>query len=1315
MSVYQDGLGAVWLGTSEGLCRYNGGDMRVFHASSDGQGLTNDEISNLCGNKAGLMYIKAGTNLVRFNTNKEEFTCLRRKDVLGIYCQGDTLWVSCNQGDIYYYTEQSGQFTLFAHLPSDFGLGGPIYADEDTVWVATFNRLVAIPRQEPDRLESILPFYRGQCITKDRNGNLWAGAWSGLYRLSPQRTITHYTATQEKSEEGSLARLSDNQVRCVQEDDQGQLWIGTFRGLDCYNPYTEEWTRYDAYGTSPNKLSHNSILTLHKDLRGNLWVGTYFGGVNVFAPDNDNIQMYYAEPQQAGCLNFPVVGPMTKDGAGNLWIGTEGGGLNCLRADRQTFSHLMHKADDAQSIGSDNIKCVFYRKENNTLYAGTHLGGLFVLNLTSGKGHTLRHEEGNATSLPHNIVSDICRYKNGLALLTQHGPTYFDPTTETCSPLTTDAAIQRVLHREFAYETFLLDSRQRLWLSRPWGGLVRVDLLSSKLLHFEPAYGDSSVVSKAKVMNILEDSQGDIYFCTRGEGLLKYEERTGSFVAYDKAGQALPSDYCYAACRSNDDRKIYIIHSDGLSLFNTKTGRTEYTTHLYNQVYNPSSTLYRDDSGNLYAGGNNGLAIVREASLRSDVAMEGLAFDKLLVLNREVRANDPSGLLTDILARTSDLHLSHRQNNITIEFADFNYYGKQHVLFEYRMEGYDPVWTQTVGPFITYTNLPAGDYTLRLRRMGQGDEAQTIALGVHVAAPFYATGWAYLLYLLVLATLAALFYRFRQRQVRLRYSLEVERQEKDRVEQLSHSKQVFFTNISHEFRTPLTLIIGQLESLLHSVKLDTPIQSRVMRIYRNAWQMRELVSELLTFRKQEEGYLKLKAEETDLVTFVHQIFLQFQELAQQKNIRYHFYSEVEALPVWIDRAQIQKVVFNLLSNAFKFTPTGGSVTIDVRQIAGNAVVQVRDTGTGISPEEQTHIFDPFYQADNQHSGYASGFGIGLALTKGLMDLHHGSIDIASNVGEGSLFTLTFLPGNSHFRRDELSTRKEETLLIPDSPIFYEEPADNNNESPLPTPEEMGTEKSVVLLVDDSQEILRMLTDLLGNRYELHTATNGEEALAKATELQPDLIVSDVMMPGLSGKELCYKIKSSVELSHILVVLLTAQSDPDQIVEGLMFGADAYLSKPFSSKILLARLDSLIKNKKRLLAYYSGRPMVDNQPDNAVASEADRKFLENCDQIIRRHFADASFNVLTLSEEVFISKSKLYTQLKRLSGLTPNEYILRLKMNEAMKYLMERPELSVAEVSTLLGFSSPRYFSASFKVFFGMTPAGLKKKNSMASS
>lgn len=681
-----------------------------------------------------------------------------------------------------------------------------------------------------------------------------------------------------------------------------------------------------------------------------------------------------------------------------------------------------------------------------------------------------------------------------------------------------------------------------------------------------------------------------------------------------------------------------------------------------------------------------------------------------LFSNLEICPNDQSGILTDILAKTSDIYLSYKQNNITVEFASFNYNNDRNRLFEYRLEGFDKAWTQTTGTTITYTNLPPGEYILRARPLaGKENLDEEVHLNIHVSAPFYATVWAYFFYLLCLLGVMIAFIRFKTRQAALKSSLEFERKEKERIEELNQVKLRFFTNISHEFRTPLTLILGQIEVLMQ-MDLGTTIYNRILRIYKNAWHMRNLISELLDFRKQEQGYLKLKVEEQNLVTFTRQIYMCFYEYAQKKEITYRFDNVEETISVWFDSKQLQKVIFNLLSNAFKYTPNKGSIRVEVRMLASQAIVSVCDTGVGIPEEHISKIFERFYQTDNS-SSFTLGTGIGLALAKGIMNMHHGKIDVESTVGKGTKFTLSLPLGNRHFSDEEMATvESRESVIISEAvPMLpFEQIMDVEEEKTKVQENIKEEDKPIILLVDDNEELLSMLEDLFLPIYKVYIAHDGREGLEMARQIQPDLIISDVMMPEMSGKELCYKIKTNVKLSHISVVLLTAQTSVEYVVEGLMFGADDYVTKPFNVKVLIARCNNLIKNKKRLIAHYAGKTITESPVTEAI-NERDKELLAKCVNIIKENFENPAFDVTALASELCVGRSKLYMQFKQMTGLTPNEFILKIKLDEAMSLLKNHPELNISEISIRLGFSSPRYFSKSFKAFFGVAPQTVRSR------
>ena len=980
-------------------------------------------------------------------------------------------------------------------------------------------------------------------------------------------------------------------------------------------------------------------------MQGNIWVGTYYGGVNVFNPDKNNHSFYCAEPLREDCLSFPVVGKMTEDSAGNVWICTEGGGLNCYHGDTGVFSRYMYQKGDQSTLGSNNVKSVFYRKENNRLYAGTHLGGLFVLDLKSNKGHTLHHVTGDPASLPHEIVNDIQEYKDGIAMLTQGGPVFFDPVTEKFSPLTDDPSVQKLISREYAFETFLIDSRHRMWFAVGGGGIVCVNLSSSKVTQYlADSEKDTLTVGRYKTVHIFEDNKGDIYFSTIGAGIFKYQEKQDTFKSYGTTNGVLPSNYCYYICESARDNCLLVLHGKGLSIFDREKEVTEETYHLFRQTYNLGSALYRSKNGIIYISGTNGLAMFQERSFYESQVKSFLNFDKLFIFNEEIVPGDESGILTEILAKTSDIFLSYQQNNVTVEFATFNYNSDRNRLFEYYLDGFDKVWTQTSGTTVTYTNLPPGDYTLKVRSMENKESLKdAICLNIHVSAPFYATIWAYLFYVLCLTALMVAFVRFKTRQAALRSSLEFERKEKERIEELNQVKLRFFTNISHEFRTPLTLILGQIEVLMQ-MDLGTTIYNRIQRIYKNAWHMRNLISELLDFRKQEQGYLKLRVEEQNLVTFTRQIYMCFYEYAQKKEITYRFDSVEETISVWFDPIQLQKVIFNLLSNAFKYTSNKGNITVEVRKVASQAV------------EHISKIFDRFYQTDNasSSSSFTLGTGIGLALAKGIMNMHHGKIEVESTVGEGTKFILSLPLGNRHFSDEEMAvTEGRESLIIPEASVSsYGQLMAEEIKEPESQKNMDEEDKPTILLVDDNTELLSMLEDIFLPMYNVYTACNGREGLEMAQQIQPDLIVSDVIMPEMSGKDLCYKIKTNVELSHISVVLLTAQTSVEYVVEGLMFGADDYITKPFNIKVLVARCNNLIKNKKRLIAHYAGKVITESPVAEAI-NEKDKELLTKCVNIVRENFENPDFDVTALASELCMGRSKLYMQFKQMTGLTPN--------------------------------------------------------------
>ncbi len=610
-------------------------------------------------------------------------------------------------------------------------------------------------------------------------------------------------------------------------------------------------------------------------------------------------------------------------------------------------------------------------------------------------------------------------------------------------------------------------------------------------------------------------------------------------------------------------------------------------------------------------------------------------------------------------------------------------------------------------------NLNPGKYTLRVREKDSYNDQHLrhIDMAIQIHSPYYATPLALFIYLIIISSILYAITRFRLSKMRLAASLETERKDKERIEEINQAKLLFFTNISHEFKTPLTLIISQIDLLLQNRSLAPPVYNSILKTYKHAGQLRHLINELLDFRKLEQKHVRLKITEKDIIPFLKEIYLTFHEYASPRGISYNFKTEKENLLCWFDPEQLQKVFNNLLSNAFKYTKEKGFIDIVVLETDTHVIVKVIDNGIGIEVQERDKVFDRFYQAGNNKEATqgGTGAGIGLALSKNIIDLHHGDISVESSPGYGSVFTVSLQKGKAHFEEDATITfvpEEEQDIIntaIPETEFTEQliEVADLYSE---------GVKKDelyTILIVEDKEELLQILSTLFTPLYRVLLAHDGEEGLTIAREVKPDLILSDVMMPKMSGIEMCFRIKSDRDTSHIPVVLLTALTSAEKNIEGFQRGADDYIPKPFNSKVLLARCNNLIRNRIILQQRLQNQQNFDIQL--LANNSLDKQFLEQVEKIIEDNYKDPDFGINQLTKELAMSRSSLFAKFKALTGVTPNDYILNMKLKQAATLLKSNPQLQIVEISEQLGFNSQQYFSRCFKAKFNMTPLEFRKK------
>lgn len=1168
-SLYVDENGILWIGTREGLNRYNGDDIQTYKLQKNNpNSLFCNTVSRITGNHNGKIYLLCTEGVAEFNLATQKFTTLIQGNINSIY-YNDGLFIG-KKNEIYRYNEETGNFDLYYQLPDRNLEIVCIHINKDVLWLGTTTNGVYC--LNIDKKELTHPIQKGNITSfyQDSESELWIGSWEeGLFRVKADGTIENF-----KYNAKDTHSLSSNFVRACCEDNLGNIWIGTFNGLNRYNKITGLFQNHTANDTQADGLTHSSIWCIVKDNQGTLWLGTYFGGVNYFNPEYEIYTRYSYSSNEKKGLSNPVVGRTIEDKDDNLWIGTEGGGLNYYN--RRTREFKWYRPQEGRnSISHNNVKALYYDADKEIIWIGTHLGGLNKLDIRSGHFTHYRMEEGNPNTLPSDIIRDIIPYKSLLIIATQNGVCLFDPANGQCQQLFKDSKEGKSI-KMVADVTF--DSEGTLWIAATGEGVFSYRFNTCKLTNYRHDATNPNSLSNNNVNNITQDSKGNLWFSTSGSGLDLYRPATNDFENFDKERNGLASDCIYETQESPSSGKLLLITNEGFSIFNykNKTFNNYSAENGFPLTAVNENALCVTCDGEIFLGGIQGMISFHEMELNFTPKPYKIILSRLIVNGREISVGDKTGILQHSLCHTGEITLNADQSMFSIEFATSNYIPANKDDIIYRLEGFSNEWTSTRGLHtITYTNLNAGTYTLLIKPEGKDENLCPQAqLTIHVLPPYYKTTLAYFIYIII--TGAVLWYLIRayKSKIKLRESLKYEQKHIQDVEALNQSKLRFFTNISHEFRTPLTLIVAQVETLLQLQNFTPAIYNKILGIYKNSIQLRELITELLDFRKQEQGHMKIKVSPHNIVNFLYENYLLFLEYASAKQINFNFEKETDELEVWYDQKQMQKVINNLLSNAIKHTEKEDTITLSVKEEGNNVIIRVKDTGSGIDAKEIDKIFDRFYQIEPTGSTDAgkSGTGIGLALTKGIIELHQGSIRVESELGKGTSFIVTLRLGNEFFTEEQINRNPDCVHQIEisksEADAFLKTELEEN--API-----KRIPDAKLLIVEDNESIREMLANIFKPFYQILMAANGEEGWELVRSEMPCIVVSDVVMPKMSGTELCKLIKTDFNTCHIPVVLLTARTAIELNIEGLRIGADDYITKPFNTNLLISRCNNLV--------------------------------------------------------------------------------------------------------------------------------------------
>lgn len=1132
----------------------------------------------------------------------------------------------------------------------------------------------------------------------DNDGDLWCWNYnSGLFFFHPDNnTVTRM------GKNSFPARLKSELVSQVVQDNNGLIWVGTDHGgvtlIDKKNNFSTDYLLNNP--NDPKSISQNSITTIYKDDQGIIWLGTFKQGVNYYNSSIVQFPYFHHLESDARSLQFDDVNRFVEDRLGNIWIGTNGGGLIYFDRKNNTFKQYLHDPNNSNSLSNNVIVSLWIDKED-ILWVGTYLGGL---NSFDGRKFThYRHDDNDSSSLAHNTVWDIFEDREQQLWIGTLGGGLdrFDRITKRFAHYRSSGGANYV-------STIMQDKKGNLWIGTS-GGITVLEK-NNPAVTYQHTNSKNSL-SDNGIFCLLEDSKGRIWAGTR-EGLNLFNRQTGEFQTFttsdglpdnmildilEDVHQTLwistPNGLCNAIPRQNDNHITFsVINYDA-------------TNNLQNREFNDNAAL-RTRAGELIFGGPSGFNIINPVAIKQPVRHPAVAFTGFQILDKNIEPGERVNnrvLLNRALSQLKSIDLKYRENVFSIDFASLDFSHNRNDKYAYMLEGFNADWLYTDDSQrrATYTNLSPGHYIFKVKVMDRtGSWSEIKTLQINIEPPFWRTPIAYFIYLLTAAGLFLLIRRITLERIHMRFEVRQQRREAERAHALEQLKTKFFTNVSHEFRTPLSLIIAPLDKIIKQATSQDQV-AQLNLVQRNAKRLLNLVNQLLDFRKMEVQEVRLHPAVGDIISFCREASESFSDIAEKKKIQFSFSSNVDHLEIYFDKDKIEKILFNLLSNAFKYTYDNGNIGVKLTynqpgtyNADGTIAISIKDSGIGIPASQHEKIFERFFQTEVPDSMVNQGTGIGLAITKEFVKLHNGTITVESEPDQGTCFTV-LLPARKMYVATPPATQPTDE----GEQIIMEEGKKRSG-------------KKMIMIVEDNEDLRFYLKDNLKEHYLVEEATNGREGWEKIKQLNPDLVVSDIMMPLMDGIELAGRIKSEMLTAHIPVILLTAIGSEEKQLEGLKAGANDYITKPFTFEILASRINNLLAQQQLLKKRF--KKQIEVNPEEVTITPVDEKFLKQAMEIIENQMDNPDFSVDEFSREMFMSRVTLYRKINSLTGKSPLDFIRSIRLKRAAQ-LLDKSGMSIAEVAYQVGFNNPKVFRKLFKEDFGITPseyaANLKKKTS----
>lgn len=1314
----------MWFGTKDGLNRYDGRNFVIYqHNPFDSTSISDSYVTKLLEDRRGRIWIGTLSGEVNvFNRETENFCNIPieneqsqkviTNEITDIAEGPDgTIWVATKgDGLINILVDDQNicnyNYRQFLHDPADdqslssSRVGNLFFDDHHTFWIGTEEGLnqfhessVSFTRTQFNTKHPDAPASSGEnkitSMHVSHDGAFWIGVQSGLVKFDRDSGNYEFYPNQYEVFEygwGSINRIV--------EDHTGSLWLGTVAGLMRFDPLTKHFTYYRHDPLNSQSLSYNIISSLLIDKTGILWIGTSGQGINLLDFKANRFATLVRTPNPSSRITGFSIRSILEDNSGDVWISADV--LYHWNRETGEMKSFETSSDLIDNLGNTDAYSMIQSSDGLLWFASSQ--GLFRHNPITNQTRLYKYSPGDETGLTNQAVNAVFQDRAGTIWIATHN--HFSKMTDELAGTFQHYRYQpSELSIGIARPVIFQDVDGIFWLGTA-NGLIRFDPNVETFNTFQNHPEQPSSLSNNHIKSIVEDPvqpEKYLWIGTSG-GLNKFDYRAGLFEHYT-VQDGLPNEVVYGIL-PDEEGNLWLSTNRGLSRFNPQANtfrNFDVFDGLQSNEFN-TGAYFKSKSGELFFGGIEGLNYFYPNAIQDNPHIPPIVLTNLRLGNRNVTVKSDPDRLSASIPEVNEIIFSHEDDVITFEFAALDYSAPDKNRYAYMLEGFNDNWidADNIGT-ATYTNLPHGNYTLRVR--GSNNDGiwndDGLALAVIVTPPWWHTWWAYIMYALIFLNALYLLRRYELNRFNLKNQLDLERVEIDSLRKLDQLKSHFFANISHEFRTPLTLIIGQIETLFDSEE-DRNRKKKLISVNNNAEQLLALINQLLDLSKLEAGKMELNPEKQNIVSFLKNHLFSFDSLAETKNISLNFSSSGAVISVNFDAEKMETVFINLFSNAIKFTEAGGRIDVAVELPQSDVVeIRVKDSGIGISKDRLPHIFDRFYQADPSNTRKYEGTGIGLSLAHELITLHSGTIDVQSEKGVGTEFII-MLPN------EDTSVTNEHDF------VFIEQVSNEENASinELPDFEALLSENDeIILIVEDNADVRSFISEQLREDYKILEAANGREGIAVSQGTIPDLIITDLMMPEMDGYEFSMKIRNNEKTSHIPIIMLTAKAGLEPKIEGLEAGIDAYLNKPFHVKELQTRVKTLIDQRKNLKKQFSTSTYF--KPSVIAKTSVDQSFLGKAIEVIDNHICEEDFRVEDFAVAMNMSISQLNRKLKALVDQPAGTFIRSLRLQRSVE-LLNQTDKTIAEICFEVGFNDQAYFSRTFKKQFGKSPSAFRK-------